>query len=593
MKKEGGGTPAERLLDWSAPYRGYYLASVVLAVAGVAASVMPYYAAGRMVVGVLDGLNDLSFYVGWCSFAALCYLAYLLFHYASTGLSHVATFKTISRIRRLLAAKLTRVPLGYVLDTPSGTLKTVMVEKVDGIETPLAHAVPEMTSNLLVPLAVLGYMFCLDWRLALVSLVTIPVGALAFAQMMRDYEKWYGRTVTSGNEMSSAAIEYVNGIEVIKAFGRSASSYEKFSKAVWGYARSFIDWMAHCQIWSDLGLSIMPASLVGVLPVGCLLLASGSLEPATFVLVAVLSLAIFPPLYAAMSFMDSLAQVGTTVEQIAQVLDQEEQRRADEARSQDLQGVQVPGIDLEKVSFSYGAAEVLHDVSLSIEPGKVTALVGPSGSGKSTLARLMAGFWDCDGGCVSLGGRPLSSLSARQLSDAIAYVSQDNYLFDETIMENIRMGRPDASDEEVMRIAAQSGCHEFIESLENGYQTIAGGGGGHLSGGERQRIAIARAMLHDSPIVILDEATAYTDPESEAQVEAAVSRLVAGKTLVVIAHRLSTVVDADRIVVVRDGRIEASGTHSELMSACELYRDMYHAHMGARDESDSVDIERG
>ena len=575
--------PVAQLLEWSGSgSRALYALSVVLAIVGVAGSVLPYFAVGQMVVGVLEGQRDPSFYLRWCSFAAASYAVYVVFHYASTAISHVATFRTISSIRRRLAEKLAHVPMGYVLDTPSGKLKNIMVEKADGIETTLAHVVPEMTSDLLVPLVVMVYLFTLDWRLALVSLVTIPVGALVYGQMMRDYDTWYGNTITTGNEMSSAAVEYVNGIEVIKAFGRSASSYEKFSKAVWNYAHSFIDWMAHCQVWSDIGLAIMPATLVGVLPVGCLLVASGQTGTATFVLSAILSVGVFPPLYAAMSFMDSLAQVGTTIAQIAEVLDQRDQQRASEPCIR-LDARDVVGIELRGVRFSYGRSEVLHGIDLTVEPGQVCALVGPSGSGKSTIARLMAGFWDADEGGVCLGGIPLTELSADQLAHEVAYVSQDNYLFDASVMDNIRMGRPGATDEEVMEAARRSGCHDFIMGLDHGYQTVAGGGGGHLSGGERQRVAIARAMLHDSPIVILDEATAYTDPESEAQVEEAVSRLVEGRTLIIVAHRLSTITDADQIVVVRDGRIEDVGTHQDLLESCELYRSMYQAHIGARD----------
>ena len=581
--------PAGRLFEWAGPSRGLYVVSVICAVIGVAGNVLPYYAAGQMVVGVLSNNRDFSFYVGWCSFAAACYAVYIVFHYVSTSISHMATFRTISEIRCLLARKLTRVPMGYVLDTPSGTLKNIMVEKADSIETTLAHVVPEMTSDLLVPVVVVVYMLTLNWALTLVSLVTIPVAVLAYSQMMRDFEQWYGRTITASNDMAQTSVEYVNGIEVIKAFGRSASSYERFARAVDDYAHSFIDWMAHCQVWQDLALSVAPATLVAVLPVGCLMLAQGWIDPATFVLVAILSVGVFPPLYAAISFLDALAQVGTTVDQISEVLDQREQTRAEGATTPAAPGGDVPGIELSGVHFSYGHGEVIHGIDLSVRPGTVTALVGPSGSGKSTLARLMAGFWDPDEGEVRLGGVPLKRMSAGQLSERIAYVSQDNYLFDETVMENIRMGHPQASDEEVIEAARQSGCHEFIEGLDHGYQTVVGGGGGHLSGGERQRIAIARAMLHDAPIVILDEATAYTDPESEAQVEAAVSKLVAGRTLIVIAHRLSTVTDADRIVVVSDGRIEAAGTHDELMGSCGLYRAMYLAHIGARDAVDTAD----
>lgn len=598
--------PMVRLLSWSGPNCRLYAASVVLACVGVAGSIVPYYAAGRMLAAVLAGTRDLTLYLGWLGMAAVAYVVYIAAHHASTAISHRATFNTISRIRRLVAEKLTRVPLGYVLDTPSGRLKNVLVERIDAVETPLAHVVPEMTSNVLAPVVVVVYLFTLDWRLALVSLITIPVGLAAYAQMGRDYATWYGRTVTAGNEMASASIEYVDGIEVIKAFGRSASSYEKFSSAVYAYAHSFIDWMAHVQIWQDLGLAIAPATLVCVLPVGCWLVMDGTLDAATFVLVAVLSLSIFPSLYSAMNFIDSLAQVGTVVDEITDVLAQPEQARAERpAPLTDVVGTSrssgvSPAIELVDVCFSYGkgtaknpaeaedeveANEVIHGVTLRVEPGQVTAFVGPSGSGKSTLARLIAGFWDPGSGTVAIGGVPTTSCTADQLAGLIAYVAQDNYLFDDTVMENIRMGRPDATDEEVIAVARASGCHDFIMGLEHGYQTVVGGSGGHLSGGERQRVAIARAMLKDAPIVILDEATAYTDPESEAEIEQAVSRLVAGRTLIVIAHRLSTITDADKIVLVDDGRIAAVGAHGELLARSPLYARMYAAHMGARDEA--------
>ena len=612
--------PMAKLLEWAGPARGLYALSVVLAIVGVAGNIAPYYAAGRMIGGVIDGTKDFAFYQQWCLFAAVAYLVYIVCHHASTSISHAATFATIARMRTVVAQKLARVQLGYVLDTPSGKLKNIMVERLDAIEVSLAHVVPEMTSNLVVSLVVVVYLFTLNWILALVSLIVIPIGMYAYMQMMVDYDTWYGNTLKTGNDMASASVEYVNGIEVIKAFGRSASSYEKFSDAVFAYAHSYIDWMAHCQIWQDAGLSIAPASLVTVLPVGCGLVMLGWLDPAALALMAVLSLSIFPPIYAAIRFIDSIAQVGTVVGEISEVLAQPEQARAERPAALDAAA---PAVELDDVRFSYAesageataqgtsagaqtaadaeksadgampaaattapaAREVIHGVSLTVPAGSVTALVGPSGAGKSTLARLIAGLWDATSGTVRVEGAHVQDMTATQLASQVSYVAQDNYLFDDTVMENIRMGRPGATDEEVITCAKASGCDGFIRTLEQGYQTRVGGAGGHLSGGERQRVAIARAMLADAPIVILDEATAYMDPENEAEVEQAVSRLVAGKTLIVIAHRLSTVTGADKIVVIDDGRIAAEGTHEELMKNCVLYRDMYEAHIGARDQA--------
>lgn len=570
-------SPIPLLLTWSGK-KGLYALSAALAIIGVAGTMVPYIAAGNIISGIVSGTTQVAFFLHWLGIAALGYAFYLVFHFASTIISHLATFATISRIRERLAQKLVHVPMGYVLDTPSGTLKSLMVEKIDSIETMLAHAVPELTSNVVVSLAVIIYLFVLDWRLALAALVPIVLGMVCMNGMTYDYAKWYGRTVTAGKTMNDTAVEFVSGIEVIKAFGQSASSYDKFSKAVYASAHAYIDWMAHCQIWADGALSICPATLTTVLPVGCLLMASGAVDASTLVMASVLSVGIFPPLYAAMSFTDSLAQIGTTVEQITEVLDQPDQIRAKMPAP-----LNTFSISLHDVHFGYSEREVIHGIDLDIAEKQVTALVGPSGSGKSTLARLIAGFWDPTSGVVKIGNTALTNMTADQLARSIAYVDQNSFLFDDTIMNNIRMGNLNATDEQVIACAQASGCHAFIQSLPQGYQTIVGSSGGHLSGGERQRVAIARAMLKDAPIVILDEATAYADPESEAEVESAVAKLVAGKTLIVIAHRLSTIQDADKIVVVNKGVIEAQGTHDKLMQTCKLYASMYEAHMGARD----------
>ena len=567
-----------RLAEFAAPHKGNYIASVILAVLGVAAGMAPYFAVSQIVIRLIGGGRDFAWYLVWCAIAAAGFLGKALLHNLSTALSHRATFAVISEVRRRIAAKLTRVPMGYVLDTPSGKLKNTMVEKVDSIEPTLAHVLPEMTSNLLVPVAIIVYLFVLDWRMALVSLITLPIGAVCYMGMMKGYVEKFGQYVAVGKHMNATAVEYINGIEVIKAFGRSATSYGKFSEAVKANANYGLDWMRECQVYFAMGLGIWPAVLIGVLPVGCIFYMNGTLAAPTFITVMILALGIMAPLLAAIYYTDDIAKIGTVVDDIGAVLDVPEQVRPAERAA--LKGTDIA---LHNVSFSYADTEILHGVTLAIPAGTVTALVGPSGGGKSTIAKLIASFWDVTGGAVTVGDADVRNIPADQLMDTIAYVAQDNYLFDETILENIRMGKPSATDGEVKAAAKAAGCHDFIMALEHGYDTVAGGAGGHLSGGERQRIAIARAMLKDAPIVILDEATAYTDPENEAVIQAAVAKLVEGKTLIVIAHRLSTVTDSDKITVIENGRILAEGRHEQLLETCGLYRNMWNAHIDAKD----------
>ena len=458
--------------------------------------------------------------------------------------------------------------------------KTIIDDRVEGMEPTFAHLIPEMTANVLVPLVIVVYLFVMDWRMALLSLVTLVVGLAVMSAGMKNYPvKWEG-AVKAGKQMANAIVEYIGGIEVVKAFSQSAGSYKKYSDAVNYNANYYVDWMRENQKTMSAYNAILPSVLICVLPCGFAFWLSCSLELSTFLSIVIFSLGLIGPIIAAFTFTDDLAVLGTNVEEISQLLNAEELNHKETPIK-----LEDTGISLRSVSFSYdGTTEVLHDVNLAIHPGTMTALVGPSGSGKSTVAKLIAGYWDVTSGSITLGGHELKDMPLSEIADQISYVSQDNYLFNRSIRENIRMGRPSATDAEVEQAAKQSGCDAFIRKLDNGYDTVVGSAGSHLSGGERQRIAIARAMLKNAPVVILDEATAYIDPENEALVQKAISTLTVGKTLIVIAHRLSTIVGADNIVVVKDGTIHAQGTHEKLLETCPLYRDMWQAHIGAKDQ---------
>lgn len=566
------------LAEFAGTHKSLYISSVLLAVLGVICSIIPYVIMGDMVAKLISGIREWPVYLREGLLMAVFWIGRVCFHGLSTTCSHKATFHVLGNIRKRVCDKLAKVPLGKVKDTPSGTLKNVIVERIDSIETTLAHILPEFTANILAPVGVFIYLLIVDWRMALVSLISLPLGLIAYMGMMIGYEDSFKNTVVKTKRLNDTAVEYINGIEVIKAFGKAQNSYEKFKIAAKEGADCYIEWMRRCNVFFSIGMVLAPCTAVSVLPIGGLFVMKGSLTVSDFVLCIILSLGLIAPLITVMSYTDDLGKLRTILGEVTDILSWDELERP----AQDKAAPDGYSVMLSDVTFGYHEKEVLHGINMEIREGTVNALVGPSGSGKSTIAKLIASLWDVDGGSIRIGGVDIRELSLEEYNRRVAYVSQDNYLFDDTIRENIRMGRLDATDREVEEVARKSGCHEFIMQLENGYDTVVGGAGGHLSGGERQRIAIARAMLKNAPIVILDEATAYTDPENEAIIQASVAKLVKGKTLIVIAHRLSTIADADRIFVINDGRIEEEGTHGQLLENHGLYEKMWKSHIGVK-----------
>ena len=568
------------LLSFAAPCRGKMAASVVLAILSVAGGFVPYLGVYQIIRLFLERQASWEGILFWCGVCLAGYAVKVAGYALSTMLAHVSAYTILEGLRLQAADRLMGAPLGEVESRPIGAMKSTIVDRIEDIEPPLAHMIPELSSNILLPLVVVAAMFSIDWRMGLALLATIPFALIPMAFGMRSYNKNYAAYMEANAHVNSVIVEYVEGIQVVKAFSQGERSYQKFAQAVSSFKAFTMDWYRCTWASMNLCLSILPTTLLGTLPIGIYLYQAGVLDPAQVTLCLMMALGIVTPLMSATAFINSIKSMQFAVKDTRELLDLPQLSQAEQdAPLNDCD------IQLHDVSFSYGGSdgkEVLHHLDLTIPQGKFTALVGPSGGGKSTIARLAARFWDVTGGSITLGGRDIRELPLKQLSREISFVTQDNFLFDCSLKENIRLGKPGASDEEVFAAARAAQCEEFIGRLEHGWDTAAGDAGKQLSGGERQRIAIARAILKDAPIVILDEATAFTDPENEDKIQRSIMALSKGKTLLVIAHRLSTIKNADQIVVLEKGQIVDRGTQRELLSRCPLYQALWAAHVGAQ-----------
>ena len=555
--------------------------SIFLAVLGEMFGIVPFLMVALLADELYRGTATIQSVLFFCGIAAICQLIKMLLTWRSSLMSHKISFTILKNIREAITDRMAKVPMGVMLETPTGTFKNLIVDNVAKLEDSMAHFMPELPSNIAAPLCSILLIFILDWRMGLASLITIPLGILFFAAMMRGYGPRMENYMRSANDMNSSLVEYVNGIQVIKAFNRSASSYGKYSKSVNYFHDSTMEWWSQCWFWNAAARAVLPSTLLGTLPVGAWLYMEGTLSLPVFLISLVVPLGFVAPLMKVSEAMEQVSMIKGNLEQVTAFLKTPELVRPSEPVSLGERTYQ-----FEDVHFGYKETEVLHGISFQTKPGTMTAIVGPSGSGKSTIAKLMAGFWDVTSGSVRFGGQDIRQIPFEQLMGEISYVAQDNFLFDKSIRENIRMGNPAATDEEVEAAAKAANCHDFIMQLEQGYDTLAGDAGDRLSGGERQRITIARAMLKPASVVILDEATAYADPENEALIQQAISKLVAGKTLIVVAHRLNTIRNADQILVVSNGNIAGRGTQEELLREYPIYQKMWQDYAGTIEEAD-------
>ena len=553
--------------------------SVILSIVSIVSGLIPFYCVYRMVEAYITGTLENAVIIFWGAIGALAYTVKVVCFGFSTGFSHYVAYYVLEGLRLKIAESFLKAPLGEVQAHSIGEIKNVIVDRIEEIEPPLAHMIPEGSGHIVLPAISLIALFFLDFRVALGSLLSLPIGfmfmLLTFAISGKSMKKY----MESNVRMNSVIVEYIEGIEVIRAFGKAGSSYKKYADTVLEYKDFVIDWMRNTWVTMKLAFAFMPATLLGVVPVSLYLVSRGSLSVSEMTLAVMLALSMVVSFAKLEIFANSIRQMKYTVDQTEAFLNM---TRLSEPESEAIP--EGRDVQLKNVRFSYSAksGEILHGIDLTLPEGGYTALVGPSGGGKSTLARLIARFWDVCDGSIEIGGVNIRNMPIAQLSELVSFVTQDNFLFQASIKENIRIGNPLATDEEVIAAAKKACCDEFISKLPDGYDTSAGEAGKRLSGGEKQRIAIARIMLKNAPIVILDEATAFTDPENEQLIQQSISELTKGKTLLVIAHRLSTVKDADKIVVLNGGRVEAVGTHEELLKASTLYEKMWSAHIGAK-----------
>lgn len=573
-----------KVFEYAGPYKkGIYKATVIL-LFSVLMGVLPFIFVYQIITPLVIGDTLELSYVLVRIVGVLCMLILQAILYSwGLGVSHETAYNTLMRLRIALQKRLEGLPLGIIEQKGTGTIKKLFVDDVDSLELLLAHSLPEGVSNLMVPLVVYLAMFIIDWKLALMSLASIPLSLVAMMNMYSVGMKQMGPYYKSSQIMNNTIIEYINGMEVVKVFNKDGESYERLKNDINNYRDYTLKWYKACWPWMAIYNSLLPCTIILTLPLGGWLVLKGMSSITDFILILCLSLSIGIPLLKALGFLPTLPQLGYKISALEQILSANPlEQTNDKFLGRDYT------VTFEHVKFGYDIVtspeqetkikEIIHDVSFTAKSGQKTALVGESGSGKSTLAKLLIHYYDIKSGGISLGGQDIRKMSLTALNQQISYVAQDQYLFNTSILENIRLGKPKASNEEVLEAAKKAQCMEFIGKLPDGINSTVGDAGKMLSGGQRQRISLARAILKNAPVVLLDEATAFADPENEEKMEIAIAELVKGKTLFVIAHKLPSIMNADQILVMDKGNLVATGKHSDLLLNCTEYKKLWDAH---------------
>lgn len=585
-------TGISRLLEIAGEKRGLLILSGILSVLSALMQLVPFTAIYFIIEELLKNvanpeLIEKATIQFWGLMALISLVLSLLLLYASSMSSHVSAFRILYGLRLKLAEHLAKLPMGYHTQKSTGAIKKILEFSVEKIETFIAHQLPDFVAAATTPIIMLAVMYYIDWRLALSC--TVPIIAAFLLQMLAFMGKQAKQDSKHYNdvmeEMNATGVEYVRGMPAVKVFGMTVSSFLKFHNTIKNY-RSFAIRIGQTYKRPYAIFFVLLASLLSfILPVGVFIL-SGQPDNQAFALTLLFFLIFGPglsvPVLKLLYLGGNLRQVSEGVERVDKIF---AQQPVAEPKHPEIPKNYT--VEFENVSFSYGdqdaatRVDALSGVSFIAREKEMTALVGPSGSGKSTIANLIPRFWDVSSGSVRIGGVDIRDMDTEKLMSAVSFVFQDVHLFYDTIEENIRMGRSDATKEQVVEAAKKACCHEFIENLPQGYQTRIGEGGTYLSGGEAQRVSIARALLKDSPILVLDEATSFADPENETKIQRGLSELIRGKTVIIIAHRLSTIRDADQILVIDAGEIVERGRHDRLVEQNGLYHRMWEAHIDA------------
>ena len=546
-------------------------ACIFIAVLGVMCGILSYIAVYKLLMLFYNAEATTKRIINYVLFIFCSLIFQLIFHYASTAISHKTAFSILEDVRIAITEKMMRIPLGVVQTRGSGYFRNLLIDEIERMEYPFAHALPEVISGVLLPIVIMIMMFFVDIRMALA--IVIPVGAVLvlyfplYTGIMNDFQAVY---YTSIEDMNARVIEYVKGIREIKIFSRKDDAYTKFEQSIDNYQNSVLRLYDKMYYVSSPAHVLLSSILVSVLCVGGLLFTHEKLSFEIFLFTIFITLGIGTPILKFTEFMDNIFHIKNGNRLVKDVLETPELTQSERETIPDKYE-----ITFDKVSFAYEDKTVLDNISLTFPENKKTAIVGPSGSGKSTIANLISRFWEAGEGSIKMGGVDYKNISLDNLMENINYVTQDTFLFNISIKDNIRIGNPKASDDEVIKAAKTALCDEFIREFENGYDTKVGDTGSKLSGGQRQRIAVARAILRNSPILILDEATAFTDMENQSKLQQSLAELCRNKTLIIIAHRLSTIKNCDQIIVVNDGKVESTGTHDHLLKTSKLYRKMW------------------